>query len=1088
MAATPAERAKLWQDATFKAKMEDVDDKAYDRMQAALDVETAEQAVTTAQTAGQSTGLADLNLAAARDRQLALFLQQCIKDVPLLGTIAKKLGKRVNYGVDSKKFSDYLMKWKSTATATDIAYLKQPVSEFKRALAKVPTNFLFGLDPRAMAFINQYVDQANTQTGEAQTGMTLGLLEQRADKVNRGTQRGYVGAIIMNKITSRKWRDVEDEIKLLNDSQRAELLKSLAPNSTPAEAMTALANKLMQAGFDKEARARIAAMFNTDYGEAGGAYVDLHELFNRGKTSRLSAAASPKKWKDAAGGKIIAKSIIKILMDMDSESYVQIRRDTALMDKIKAASGDKEWKKIAWLLGAPESKTDPDNLQTGANARETIENARVAGEINPKRYAVQLDKALEEDTIGKGVSAGREKSNVHQIVTKARYAAHEFANGQTAVDERTAALQFMAQIMDGVKALDDNSPRKIEYMQKRIPEAYAVLTNDQPITVATRLARAHREGFALFGADRFRKADRQKVAWSFMDLEGRQLLDEWSNLNEFRALNDLVRAHEKEAVALDLQLQQARGGIMAWDKERRAEIGQKQTQNQAQILMLRGKLRQFTLGINPARLADMKRIGVKAEDRVKYEGLVSDKLIKAMKKDEEVQDVLRELNIPDDAYMRQKMKAIDALQAQRVLDTTRQWHLFSTKGSQLDDATRGVKGKVTSTEGKLAKVTPTNTNRENLEKLRKEGAEQTEKALQDRTMVEAQFRDMQARIRAKAMLIFKLITMAIVMGLSAAFTAGLGTPLAIGIHIGIEAGLQALEAAFRYFVLGDRDMGRLAVDFAIGLVGATTRILTGNLAMALQAEMLFPGAMVEGTQWLAKPISKSISGLMTEMVMFAPKYVVQKVYQDKELEKVIKEGEDNVADAVTDSAVGQLKGFVAKVAIAGLKELKTEVQTGEPSTVPSDRKFNQAYTDRLAGGRNPEEQEQMWGRYEKQQKKAVKKQVIKVLTHKDKETAAAEEDQRKDALKDVRKVKKSPGAKKLFGLIDANLSAFQAAPNQEIGALLSTQKITLGELRGLTEDEQEKVEKKLRLRPGSWPALVNRLPWQRAAPNRTVTN
>lgn len=74
-----------------------------------------------------------------------------------------------------------------------------------------------------------------------------------------------------------------------------------------------------------------------------------------------------------------------------------------------------------------------------------------------------------------------------------------FAKSQTAVDERTAALQFMAQVMDGVKALDDNSPRKIEYMQKRIPEAYAVLTNDQPITVATRLARAHREGFALFG-------------------------------------------------------------------------------------------------------------------------------------------------------------------------------------------------------------------------------------------------------------------------------------------------------------------------------------------------------------------------------------------------------------------------------------------------------------------------------------------------------------------------------------------------------------------------------------------------------------
>lgn len=203
-----------------------------------------------------------------------------------------------------------------------------------------------------------------------------------------------------------------------------------------------------------------------------------------------------------------------------------------------------------------------------------------------------------------------------------------------------------------------------------------------------------------------------------MDLEGRQLLDEWSNLNEFRALNDLVRAHEKEAVALDMQLQQARGGSMAWDKERRAEIGQKQTQNQAQILDISRQIAAVHAGHQSrasGRYEAHRRQGRRSR-QVRRSG--QRQTDQGDERKQNLQDVLRELNVPDDAYMRPEVKST-------LYDHSGCWTRPASgiyfppraRNSTMPRAASRART-VASTEGKLQGHA---TNRDDLEKLRKEG-------------------------------------------------------------------------------------------------------------------------------------------------------------------------------------------------------------------------------------------------------------------------------------------------------------------------------------------------------------------------------
>ncbi len=1050
------ERHQIWRDRTLMARLSSLDDKsrkAYERLEAQINVEKAEIVIEQKKEKGLTITTADTQtLAMERDAQLALLFTHNIKKLPVIGKAI---------GLETTKLYDDLLEWKSKATQDDLNYIKQPTSKFQQALAQAPTNFLMGLRQKERDFLTTFLDTVDTSGSQTQVKAVVGGLKRQKNIVHRGTNRGWLGTKVSTAMTEKKWPEIENEIKLLNEEQRAEVLKAYDP--TPSQALTLLEADLKAAGFDKESRARILAMFRTlEFGTPGGAYVDLWELVEPGKKTRLKHRFT----KEALKGQsqeVIAKAAFKIIMDLEGEEYAQVRQDKDLLRKIKAVASPKTWGRIMTLLGMQDEN---DQLPTGLETRVQAQIAEERAELNPKHWAVKLDKQIEESEITKKITAGSDKSSLFVLITNAQYAAQRAAAKDPNNDPKFLAGRFLQDVLNELEQINAG---KVTYLQTKVPVAYAALKENKPITVETRLKRAKYEGS-------FGKANRQGVVMSFMHLQGRPLLDEWSNLGAFIQLGKDLKEAEGDAALLSEIVMNFPPQPTKEEQKKHDEAEEQLLAHFAHMAQLQTAMKNFTLGINDERRKDLKALRIKAEDRIKIEGMVTDKLVKAMKKDPEVQDALTEAGLPFDEYMQQKMKGVDALQMQRLLDTTRQWHAFSTKGSQLDEGTRNVKSGITSTESQLREAEPQRKSKEQIKEIREKGAKKTEEALEDRTMLEARFRDMQATFRERAMLIFKLIALAIITGL----TMGVGAPLSIGLQVAIEAGMQVLEAAFRYFVLGETQLSRLAVNFALGLVKSTTSILTANLSFALQAEMLNAGGFFEAAPWVAKPIGATVANVINRTVMFAPNYIVKKFYQDKELEKVIEEGEDTIGEAVAKEAQGALKGFVTKTVLGAVRFYKGEL-TGGGAPPPTDtRNFGQVYTDRLMGGGSQEEQERMWGRYEKGYKKDAKKQFKKVVDYKKGQlsevteaTKEVEKEQRKDKMKEIRgKEKKSSGYKTLKDAVEDKRLAFKKDFTGETLTLLTNQKLTVVELETMSSDEKGKIEELLGLSAGKLDTIL----------------
>jgi len=1062
--ATPMERADVMADPIFARKIKKLDKKLKQRLDAQLDVDQAKRIVDSV--GPQNRSRAKQQLAITRDKQLGLLTMQHIKILPIPGMVGPLKKHKPKYKFETKKFHDVLVKWKAEATPEDLLQIKRTNSAFKIAFKKIPTNWQMGLRNIERNFILQFLDQIDSSGSEMQVNLAKGSLERQKLAVGRGKSKGWFKTRITGKIAEGKWQSVENEIAGLTVEQRLAFLAEFDPD--PATALIKLGDDLKAAGMNKEERVNIRAMFNTNFGDAGGNYIALWELVEPNRRSKLTQKAShfaPSKWSklgDAMSGKAIGNIAAKIIMGLEGEEFSQVRQDTELMAIIQAHSTPKAWEKILALLGM---RGDNDQIN-GLSTRMTIDTARKHAEFSAMRWAIMLDKAIEENTIGEGVSSGRDKARLFVIASDAQKSARERATGDPSNDPDFLARRFLNEILD---ALDQLHPKKVKYLQKRVAPVYDAFHENKPIEVGRWIKQAKHEGFGISNA---RKVDRQKLVWSFESQSGRQLLDEWSNLHEFRSLYTGLQKAEGDIAELNNEMSNV---IMRGEKE---ALLQKRNALMLHMGSIKTEMNSFVLGIHPERRKDFRALGVPKEDRIKMEGMVTDKLIDAMKEDSEVQKALQEVSLPTDKFMQAKMKGVDALEMQRFLNSTRQWHMFSTQGSQLDEATRTVKGEFTTTETVQDVGKQTGKSKKELQKIRKEGAKKAETALEDRQVLEARFRDMQDTFRARAMTLFKLIALGVVTALS----AGLAAPLAIGVQLAVEAGLQVAEGLFRYYVLGETNVIRLVVDAGLNMLAATARILTANLASAMNASVLHPDAMGEQAAWLSKPISKSISGTINKVVLFAPNYVVKQLYQDKSLEKVIKEGEDIIGDVILDKLGKQAGAVVGKFAIGALKEygirLPKEAVMGAPPDTPppTQKKFGTAFTDRLAGGSSTgttttsngiipgttgptrtEEQQKMWGRYEKKKKKEVKKQAITAfMTEKkgahEKKMAGK---RRKQWMKELRgKEESSPTLTLVEDVIENH-------PDLTLSELLDNNHLAVEMLLNLNDKERGEIEELL---------------------------
>jgi hypothetical protein len=1105
------------------------------RMEKVLGVSQAKEALDNAAPANKAQ--AEKDLAKARDELLAFMVRAATKrkDVPgfkqahgafqtlrekIKGTPQQKTP-RLHLSFDLAGFHEDIVDWKKDATDEDRLLVAQPSSAFQHEWAKVPGTLL-GVTEAEKKSLHDFIVKDDSKGKDLLLAAARQQITLQSGYAGREKDAGRgLGVRIRTAIVEKRWASIEQQVKDLDQDQREKLWTELGGEKGVEEALKA-------AGLNREERAGIMAMLGAKYGEAGGAYIELKQLVAANTRSEIGsrlAYLSPTKWSKAGtglGSKGLGLAAVKIAKTAADEDFIQIRQDKALLDAIQARSDDKSFSKFLLLLGmktAGDQLAETDDAGTAKGKRVLIDEARRAALHDPAHWGLLLDDQIDEGVIDKkSVSVGTDKAALYVLITQIQTTAREVgrrkAQEDPKADPAAEAQRFLNAVVSDLAKRHGEKPvylRKLE-VEKGYP-VWSALIKNKPIPVGSWMARAEQEGF---GVGSVRSTDRQKISWAFETMDGQQLLDDWSNLYVFKF-------HDKEALKAAGDLKDAEAKL---DQDRQSGANEqvlgldkiKVAQAKAHGARSQKAMTGFVLGINEDRRADLRTHVRKAEERIALEQMVTARLTKAMKNDPDVVKALEEAKLPNDEFMKAKMRAVDALESQRHLDTTRQWTAFSTAGSQLDEATRNVKASIGTTHHEETEARSQGKTSDEIAKLRKTGGKEAGKLLDERDLLEARFKDTQATFQAIADLLFTLVAQGLVMGLS----MGLAAPLSIGIQIAITIGVEALRAAYKHFVLGDDDLLGIAMDFAMGVVAGTVKACTGNIAMALNASVLNPAA--SGLpQWFGMATSKSIGGLIEQTVMFAPEHFKERAMQEKALEKVIKEGEDDIGDAAGEFLKKAGKGVVKKMIMGFGKELAQDVigtVKGEEPTqkpTPAMKSTNEAFRDAFSGGSSEarvvgsdgrilargedalrmqqngelppgarlenttgpnglsEEQEKRWKKMEKGHKKEAKKEAMAVVktmkSHKHEK--ALEKDRHKLWVKDMKgddKEAKSPALKKILDVVEADQNK-----KKTLAELIVAGLITPVDLKALDEDERAKVEETVDTYPGHIDSLVKQL-------------
>ncbi|HXF63955.1 MAG TPA: FHA domain-containing protein, partial [Caldilineaceae bacterium] len=432
------------------------------------------------------------------------------------------------------------------------------------------------------------------------------------------------------------------------------------------------------------------------------------------------------------------------------------------------------------------------------------------------------------------------------------------------------------------------------------------------------------------------RPDRIKIFNSFNKLEGKDLLEQWSNFREFLGLHKGLEEVQKRIIELQDEIDRYRTAAEAAAKSKNSETQEAiqgeldRLYNQRIRLTMMGtaiqqEMSTFVLGIRQDRHEYLLRMtGLVSEDRLKLEAMLTEKIISAAESDPEVMLAMAAAGFPFDQWMKSKMRGVDAIEMQRYLDTTRQWHLFSNKGAQLDEATRRVVGSIRSGNVDIREAEKQGKSPEELQGLKSKYSQKTEEELQDRKQVEAAFKDMQAKFNARASLIIRIITTILVLAVSAAVsgaTMGAATPIMIGVNAALLLGQIAVHAAFDYFVL-KKPLTQVAIEAGVAILQTTLNVLALNLATALNASFLHPDLFLKGAEWIAPNLSKALSKTIVGILMAYPKTVLKMAYEQRALEEVVEKGKEKAMgkELLKNLAKGAAKPwlrFVLKSAMGG---------------------------------------------------------------------------------------------------------------------------------------------------------------------------
>ena len=788
-----------------------------------------------------------------------------------LGDLVASYGKRAGRfrGVDMAPLVADLKAWRASASATAVALVQRPGSAFIVAVDNLPRGWFGGMNELDRKYLRDLAggELPVADASLAPDAATLAAADLKA-AIERFGQRGWFG----RKFKEGKHGTLLAQFNRLTDEERDRLLVQYDPNTvvhsrpTPVDreaAVAALEKALRQANLDDDEIAAIKGKLTA--GKATGAtYQALRQLAWSGKLSSLKRIFTNTSFSEAA---------LALVQQLKPEEYPQVRQDQELLGRVRQrclsttlkvqGSGAEHWKQIAEILTISEAGT------AAAPARD--ERAEVEGQAQHWATLIGLE-------IG-----GRTHSvNVNQlylVIHQAQQAAGRYAAG----DEP----KFMQAIYDKL------SDAHVKYIDGDAA-ARKALRENTPIPASFMLTRAS-------GQDAwYRWKDRQAMYRLLEGLEGKELLREWSNIDLFQAASrrqdEVVQAWSTLAAERERQRERAEQAEALGQAEAQSQVKQadeKLARLTAELGSLYTAKSTFVLGINEARRRQLDA-ALSVNDRVSFEQMAMERLLRAADSDAEFKKGMADSTLDFDGWMRARMKGVKALEAQRQLDTTIQWNRFSSKGAQLDAATRGVVGAARSGYRAIRAAeqpSPTRT-AESIAAVKAAHAERTEKALSERDVIEARFRDIQAKFKSRAGLVVQLVVAAALAAVIAGVTFGAGLTLSPLIVAGITAGLSAIKdlgmALYQYKVEG-KPLKQVIASALVAVFADAVSVATLGAGQALEAAFL--GTSLAAHAWLAPALGQALSKAASSLVTGVPDILVKRFVDQKPIEQAIHEGE-----------------------------------------------------------------------------------------------------------------------------------------------------------------------------------------------------
>jgi hypothetical protein len=947
---------------------------------------------------------------------VALKAFKLVTKIPMLAPFAplSKLVDAMANSVETRELADDIMKWRTSADQEDVDYIKTKgaASEFEKSLAALPKvtawrmSNLRGITETEVEYLKNLAtadiepgDEVAKESQLKSTAVFHAIKREQAakGKGKLGKAKGKVSKFARSKVGAGQWDELAPQLLSMTPEQRTKFLNQY-PGTTPAEKLKTLREELKNAGIDDDAVGPIVAVFENQYEEAGAKYLELvnyvhSQVYMKSKLGKIKRGlTSPTK---AGKADKFGKKVIKLITDLRGNEFAQLRQNQSMLQLIETNSGE-HWITIARILGI----TGSTDQLTGTTS-EVVSKAQEQAEQRPEYWATQIE-ALAVKAKGsfnynqsspkldkKGVPIPPKPVTIKSfkeeeltwVVVRAQSVAQQVEEKS---NKNPDAAGFMKNIFNALQpvtqeefkkkaaAKDPNDKDDIKKAEK-FNKIYLALTDqaNHPLKAGDAVKKSLKKAEAKWLKRLWRpRPDRVRIVNSFSRLEGKELLDEWSNFREYEHLYEGAEHADELIQSLNAKISNNRKEFKsesnqdkrkALDKEYHSLVLHRDNtaNTRAQI---QNEMKGFVLGIRDDRNEKLlKMTGLTSDDRLKIIAMLTEKLIGVAENDPEVQIKMLMMDMSFDSWMKTKMRGIDAIEMQRHLDTTRQWHLFSNKSAQLDEGTRRVVGAIRSGNEEMREAEKSNKSVDELQALKSKYTKRGEAELTDRKEVEAAFRDMQTKFNARASLIIRIITTALIMALSVGISAasmGIATPIMLAINGGMLLSQIAIHAAFDYFVL-KKPLTQVGLEAGFAILQMALTLMTMNLATAMNASFLHPDLFLKGSEWLAPNISKALSKTILGIITAYPKTVLKMAYEQQPLEDAVAKGKEKAMGKVLGKAflMGAAKPwlkFVLKGSVGGImygvEQAKPSIYEGLYGTPPpTSGGVNQATTPMPTG-------------------------------------------------------------------------------------------------------------------------------------------